>query len=124
MKVIETKSKNLRELIQHTRFVVLESSSTGVDSSDSMTIGNNLLLHLIFSTRVIMNVVGYLCSRVPVGSRGAYKFGVDVQVGVAMFMDNSWVIFHEDTIGMSYKSSKLEKTLIFLEAKLKSFYLR
>ena len=124
MKVIETKSKNLRELIQHTRFVVLESSSTGVDSSDSMTIGNNLLLHLIFSTRVIMNVVGYLCSRVPVGSRGAYKFGVDVQVGVAMFMDNSRVVFHEDTIGMSYKSSKLEKTLIFLEAKIKIFNLR
>ena len=111
MKAIKAKSKNLRELIQHTRFVVLESSSTGVDSSDSMTIGNNLLLHLIFSTRVIMNVVGYLCSRVPVGSRGAYKFGVDVQVGVAMFMDNSRVVFHEDTIGMSYKPSKFEKTL-------------
>ena len=123
MKLIET-DQNLRELIQHTRFVVLESSSTGIDSSNSMTIGNNLLLHLIFITRVIMNVVGYLCSRVPVGSRGAYKFGVDVQVGVAMFMDNSRVVFHEDTIGMSYKSSKLEKTLIFLEAKIKIFNLR
>ena len=95
-------------MIQNTILVILESSSTGIDSSDSMAIGNNLLLHLIFGTRVIVNVVGYLCARVPVRSGGAYKFGVDVQVGVAMFMDDSWVIFHEDTISMSYKLSKLE----------------